>query len=84
VPSIGSSWRSAHRAGQPKRGGLLVVGQVQHRRGPTAVEATVVGSGTPGPDGLRVVDVLVDAVDGPDVVTRAAAGRLAIVVVVGD
>jgi len=48
------------------------------------VEATVVGSGTPGPDGLRVVDVLVDAVDGPDVVTRAAAGRIAIVVVVGD
>jgi hypothetical protein len=47
------------------------------------VEATVVGSGTPGPDGLRVVDVLVDAVDGPDVVTRAA-GRIAIVVVVGE
>ena len=57
----------------------LPTGAGADRRG-----ATVVGSGTPGAHGLRVVDVLVDAVDGPDVVTRAAAGRIAIVVVAGD
>lgn len=47
------------------------------------VEATVVQTGPPGTDGLRVVDVLVDAADGPDVAARAAAGLIAIVVVAG-
>ena len=51
---------------------------------PSAVEATVVQSGPPGTDGLRVVDVLVDAADGPDVAARAAAGLIAIVVVAGE
>lgn len=51
---------------------------------PSAVEATVLRSGEPGPDGLRVVDVLVDASDGPDVAARAAAGLIAIVVVAGE
>jgi hypothetical protein len=32
---------------------------------------------------MRVVDVLVDAADGPDVAARAAAGLVAIVVVAG-
>jgi hypothetical protein len=53
-------------------------------RGPIVVEATVVKSGPPGTDGLRVVDVLVDAADGPDVAARAAAGLIAIVVVAGE
>ena len=48
------------------------------------VEATVVRSGSPGTDGLRVVDVLVDGADGPDVAARAAAGLVAIVVVAGE
>ncbi|MGX5657161.1 SAF domain-containing protein [Geodermatophilus nigrescens] len=48
------------------------------------VEATVVRSGSPGTDGLRVVDVLVDVADGPDVAARAAAGLVAIVVVAGE
>ncbi len=48
------------------------------------VEATVVRSGRPGTDGLRVVDVLVNAADGPDVAARAAAGLVAIVVVAGE
>jgi hypothetical protein len=51
---------------------------------PSVVEATVVKSGPPGTDGLRVVDVLVDAADGPDVAARAAAGLIAIVVVAGE
>ena len=51
---------------------------------PSAVEATVVQSGPPGTDGLRVVDVLVDAADGPDIAARAAAGLIAIVVVAGE
>jgi hypothetical protein len=51
---------------------------------PSAVKATVVQSGPPGTDGLRVVDVLVDAADGPDVAARAAAGLIAIVVVAGE
>lgn len=51
---------------------------------PSAVEATVVRSGPPATDGLRVVDVLVDAADGPDVAARAAAGLIAIVVVAGE
>ena len=51
---------------------------------PRTVEATVVRSGPPGVDGLRVVDVLVDAADGPDVAARAAAGLIAIVVVAGE
>ena len=51
---------------------------------PRTVEATVVQSGSPGTDGLRVVDVLVDAADGPDVAARAAAGLIAIVVVAGE
>ena len=51
---------------------------------PGTVEATVVRSGPPGTDGLRVVDVLVDAADGPDVAARAAAGLIAIVVVAGE
>jgi hypothetical protein len=51
---------------------------------PSAVEATVVQTGSPGTDGLRVVDVLVDAADGPDVAARAAAGLIAIVVVAGE
>ena len=53
-------------------------------RAPSAVEATVVKSGPPRTDGLRVVDVLVDAADGPDVAARAAAGLIAIVVVPGE
>ncbi|WP_409333065.1 SAF domain-containing protein [Trujillonella humicola] len=51
---------------------------------PRAVEATVVQSGSPGADGLRVIDVLVDAADGPDIAARAAAGGIAIVVVAGE
>lgn len=51
---------------------------------PSVVEATVVKAGPPGTDGLRVVDVLVDAADGPDVAARAAAGLIAIVVVAGE
>lgn len=51
---------------------------------PGAVEATVVQTGPPGTDGLRVVDVLVAADDGPDVAARAAAGLIAIVVVAGE
>ncbi|MEI4278747.1 MULTISPECIES: SAF domain-containing protein [Geodermatophilaceae] len=51
---------------------------------PSVVEATVVNSGPPGTDGLRVVDVLVDEADGPDVAARAAAGLIAIVVVAGE
>jgi hypothetical protein len=51
---------------------------------PSAVEATVVQTGPPGTDGLRVVDVLVDTADGPDVAARAAAGLIAIVVVAGE
>jgi hypothetical protein len=53
-------------------------------RVPRAVTATVVRTGPPGTDGLRVVDVLVDATDGPDVAARAAAGLVAIVVVAGE
>ncbi|TFV92224.1 flagellar biosynthesis protein FlgA [Blastococcus sp. CT_GayMR20] len=52
--------------------------------GSGVVEATVVQSGPPGADGLRVVDVLVDAADGPAVAARAAAGLVAIVVVAGE
>lgn len=48
------------------------------------VPATVVQSGPPRTDGLRVVDVLVDVADGPDVAARAAAGQVAIVVVAGQ
>lgn len=48
------------------------------------VEATVVQTSPPGTDGLRVVDVVVDAADGPDVAARAAAGLIAIVVVAGE
>jgi hypothetical protein len=51
---------------------------------PSAVAATVLQSGPPGTDGLRVVDVLVYAADGPDVAARAAAGLIAIVVVAGE
>ncbi|MGY1634916.1 SAF domain-containing protein [Geodermatophilus sp. SYSU D01186] len=51
---------------------------------PRTVAATVVRSGAPGTDGLRVVDVLLDAADGPDVAARAAAGLIAIVVVAGE
>jgi hypothetical protein len=51
---------------------------------PRTVAATVVQSGAPGTDGLRVVDVLLDAADGPDVAARAAAGLIAIVVVAGE
>jgi hypothetical protein len=51
---------------------------------PGVVDATVVRTGTPGTDGLRVVDVLVAAADGPDVAARAAAGLIAIVVVAGE
>ncbi|WP_100500236.1 SAF domain-containing protein [Geodermatophilus chilensis] len=51
---------------------------------PGVVNATVVRTGPPGTDGLRVVDVLVDAADGPDVAARAAAGLIAIVVVAGE
>ena len=53
------------------------------RQTPSVVEATVVRTGAPGTGGLRVVDVLVDAADGPDVAARAAAGLIAIVVVAG-
>jgi len=51
---------------------------------PRTVAATVVQSGSPGTDGLRVVDVLVNAADGPDVAARTAAGLIAIVVVAGE
>lgn len=51
---------------------------------PGVVEATVVQTGPAGADGLRVVDVLVDSADGPDVAARAAAGLIAIVVVAGE
>jgi SAF domain len=51
---------------------------------PGVVDATVVQTGPPGTDGLRVVDVLVAAADGPDVAARAAAGLVAIVVVAGE
>jgi len=51
---------------------------------PGVVDATVVQAGPPGTDGRRVVDVLVDAADGPDVAARAAAGLIAIVVVAGE
>ncbi len=51
---------------------------------PGAVDATVVRTGPPGTDGLRVVDVLVEAADGPNVAARAAAGLVAIVVVAGE
>lgn len=47
------------------------------------VEATVVRTGPAGTDGLRVVDVLVDAADGPDVAARAAAGQIAVVLTAG-
>ena len=50
---------------------------------PAAVPATVLRAGQPGVDGLRVVDVLLDAARGPDVAARAAAGSIAIVVVSG-
>jgi hypothetical protein len=50
----------------------------------SVVEATVVQTAAPGTDGLRVVDVLVDAADGPDVAARAAAGLIAIIVVTGE
>lgn len=45
------------------------------------VRATVARVGEAGVDRLRVVDVLVDAADGPDVAARAAAGLVVIVVV---
>ncbi len=48
---------------------------------PPEVPATVVGAGSPAPDGLRVIDVLVEAAEGPEVAARAAAGRIAIVLV---
>ncbi len=51
---------------------------------PAAVPATVLRAGQPGVDGLRVVDVLVDAARGPDVAARAAAGSIAIVGVPGE
>jgi hypothetical protein len=51
---------------------------------PGVVDATVVQTGPPATDGLRVVDVLIDAADGPDVAARAAAGLIAIVVVAGE
>jgi len=45
------------------------------------VQATVARVGEAGVDRLRVVDVLVDAADGPDVAARAASGLVVIVVV---
>ena len=48
---------------------------------PVPVQATVVHTGPVGVDGLRVVDVLVDDAEGPDVAARAAAGQIVIVVV---
>jgi SAF domain-containing protein len=45
------------------------------------VAATVINSGPVGADGRRVVDVLVDEAEGPDVAESAAVGGLAIVVV---
>lgn len=48
---------------------------------PRAVPAAVARVGAAGVDGLRVVDVLVDTADGPDVAARAAAGLIAIIVV---
>ncbi|TQN44092.1 SAF domain-containing protein [Blastococcus colisei] len=51
---------------------------------PGPVQATVANTGPVGVDGLRVVDVLVDDVDGADVAARAAAGLVVIVVVPGE
>lgn len=50
----------------------------------STVAATVVTTGPVGVDGLRVVDVLVQEDQGPDVAARAAAGQIAIVLVSGD
>jgi hypothetical protein len=65
---------------------LVPVGDAATGTAPAAgsartVRATVVTAGTPGPDGLRVVDVLVPAADGADVAARAAAGAVALVLV---
>jgi hypothetical protein len=51
---------------------------------PGPVQATVADTGPVGVDGLRVVDVLVDDAEGPDVAARAAAGQVVIVVVPGE
>ena len=48
---------------------------------PRTVQATVARVGEAGVDGLRVVDVLVDTADGPDVAALGSTGLLAIVVV---
>jgi hypothetical protein len=48
---------------------------------PEPVSATVADTGPVGVDGLRVIDVLVDDADGPDVAARAAASRVVIIVV---
>jgi hypothetical protein len=63
---------------------LSTEGQGATTAPPATVQATVVRAGERGTDGLRVVDVLVDAADGPDVAARAAAGLIAIVVVSGE
>jgi hypothetical protein len=63
---------------------LVPVSSDAGRTGSTTVspvEGTVVSAGPVGTDGRRVVDVLVDESDGPDVAANAAAGGLAIIVV---
>ncbi|MBX9243811.1 hypothetical protein ICW40_03195 [Actinotalea ferrariae] len=46
---------------------------------PRTFEATVVRIGEPDMNGLRVLDVAADQGDGPDLATRAASGRFALV-----
>jgi SAF domain len=63
---------------------LSTEGQAAPTAPPVTVAATVVRTGELGTDGRRVVDVLVDEADGPDVAARAAAGLIALVVVAGE
>lgn len=63
---------------------LPTEGQAAHTAPSLTVAAIVVRAGEPGTDGRRVVDVLVDEADGPDVAARAAAGLVALVVVAGE
>ena len=67
---------------------LLVPLSTDGQAAPTAstvtAAATVVRAGDPGTDGRRIVDVLVDEADGPDVAARSAAGLIALVVVAGE
>ena len=88
---VGIGLPAVQLPGTPLRPGddvLLVPLPTEGQAAPTAssvtVAATVVRAGEPGTDGRRVVDVLVDEADGPDVAARAAAGLVALVVVAGE